>query len=68
MKITNFLQRVVPTKPEGVPKSNWIQSIEGRDWLAALRIYGSGIEFFDQTWIPDDIIKIKKQAGLQANY
>ena len=21
--------------------------------------YGSGIEFFDQNWIPDDIVKIK---------
>ena len=48
-----------PTKPEGAPESNWIQSIEGRGWMAALRIYGSGVEFFDQTWKPDDIVKLK---------
>ena len=48
-----------PTKPEGAPESNWIQSIDGRDFIAALRLYGSGVEFFDQTWIPDDIVKLK---------
>jgi hypothetical protein len=48
-----------PTKPEGAPESNWIQSIEGRDWLVGLRIYGSGVEFFDQTWKPGDVVKLK---------
>ncbi len=48
-----------PTKPEGAPESNWIQSIEGRDWLVGLRIYGSGVEFFDQTWKPGDVAKLK---------
>jgi hypothetical protein len=47
-----------PSKPEGAPESNWIQTIEGRDWLAGLRLYGSAVEFFDQTWIPDDIVKL----------
>ena len=41
------------------PDSNWIQAIEGRDFITALRIYGSGVEFFDQTWKPDDIVKLK---------
>jgi len=48
-----------PNKPEGAPESNWIQSIEGRDWLIGLRLYGSGVEFFDQTWKPDDVVKLK---------
>ena len=48
-----------PTKPESAPESNWIQSIEGRDWLIGLRLYGSGVEFFDQTWKPDDVVKLK---------
>ncbi len=48
-----------PTKPKGAPESNWIQSIEGRDMLTGLRIYGSGVEFFDQTWKPDDLVKLK---------
>jgi hypothetical protein len=47
-----------PTKPEGAPESNWIQSIDGRDFMTALRIFGSSVEFFDQTWIPDDIVKL----------
>jgi len=47
-----------PTKPEGASESNWIQTVDGRDFMAALRLYGSGIEFFDQTWIPDDIVKL----------
>jgi len=24
-----------------------------------IRLYGSGIEFFDQTWKPDDFVKVK---------
>jgi hypothetical protein len=48
-----------PTKPEGAPESNWIQTIKGRNFMTALRIFGSAVEFFDQTWIPDDIVKIK---------
>jgi hypothetical protein len=40
-------------------ESNWVQTIEGRAFLVGLRIYGSGVEFFDQTWIPDDIVKLK---------
>lgn len=48
-----------PTKPSGAPESNWIQSVEGRDFLAVVRLYGTGIDFFDQTWKPDDVVKIK---------
>ena len=48
-----------PTKPKDAPESNWIQSIEGRDWLIGLRLYGSGTEFFDQTWKPGDVVKLK---------
>jgi len=47
-----------PTKPKGAPESNWIQSIKGRDFLVGLRIYGSGVEFFDQTWKPGDVVKL----------
>jgi hypothetical protein len=48
-----------PTKPEGAPDANWIQTIDDRAFLVGLRIYGSGVEFFDQTWIPDDIVKLR---------
>ena len=48
-----------PTKPEGVGGKNWIQTIPGRDFLVCVRLYGSDIEFFDQTWKPDDFVKIR---------
>jgi len=24
----------------------------------ALRLYGTGVSFFDQTWKPDDVVKV----------
>ena len=48
-----------PEKPADVPASNWIQTINGRNFLVALRLYGTGVEFFDQTWKPDDVVKVK---------
>jgi hypothetical protein len=48
-----------PDKPADVPASNWIQTVGGRNFLVALRLYGTGVEFFDQTWKPDDVIKVK---------
>jgi hypothetical protein len=47
-----------PQKPATAPESNWIQTISGRNFLAALRLYGTGVEFFDQTWKPDDVVKV----------
>jgi hypothetical protein len=48
-----------PTKPTGAPDSNWIQTVNGRNFLVALRLYGTGVEFFDQAWKPDDVVKVK---------
>jgi hypothetical protein len=48
-----------PTQLEGIADTNWIQTVKGRDFLVAIRLYGSGIEFFDQTRKPDDIVKLK---------
>jgi hypothetical protein len=50
-----------PTKPSGVPETNWIQTVKGRDFLTCVRLYGTGIEFFDQTWKPDDVVKLKRR-------
>ena len=47
-----------PSKPDGAPDSNFIQTVNGRNFLVALRLYGTGVEFFDQTWKPDDVVKI----------
>lgn len=46
-------------KPAGAADANWIQTTEGRDFLVALRLYGTGVEFFDQSWKPDDVVKVK---------
>lgn len=48
-----------PEKPADAAKSNWIQTVSGRNFIAALRLYGTGVEFFDQTWKPDDVVKVK---------
>ena len=48
-----------PEKPGDAAESNWIQTVGGRDFLVALRLYGAGVEFYDQTWKPDDIVKLE---------
>lgn len=48
-----------PTRPEGTAETNWIQTVDGRDFMAVIRLYGADIAFFDQTWKPDDVVKIK---------
>lgn len=48
-----------PSKPGDAPQTNWIQTVNGRNFLVALRLYGTGVEFFDQTWKPDDVVKVK---------
>ncbi|CEO58473.1 hypothetical protein PMG11_03197 [Penicillium brasilianum] len=48
-----------PSQPAEAADTNWIQTVHGRNFLAALRLYGSGLEFFDQTWKPDDLVKLK---------
>ena len=47
-----------PTKPDGVGEMNWIQTIKARDFMAIMRLYGADVAFFDQTWKPDNIVKI----------
>jgi hypothetical protein len=46
-----------PSKPANAPDSNFIQTVSGRNFLAAVRLYGTGVEFFDQTWKPDDVVR-----------
>jgi hypothetical protein len=48
-----------PTRPEGVAETNFIKTIKGRAFITVIRLYGTGIEFFDQTWKPDDVVKLK---------
>src|SRR5271167_2566138 len=48
-----------PTAPPNVGEKNWIQALAGKAILVALRLYGSETAFFDQTWKPDDVVKVK---------
>jgi len=48
-----------PEQPDGVADAAFIQTIPERHFLVALRLYGTGVEFFDQTWKPDDVVKVK---------
>src|SRR5262249_31150414 len=49
---------LAPENPANAPASNFIQTVSGRNFLAALRLYGTGVEFFDQSWKPDDVVKV----------
>jgi len=48
-----------PEKPQGVTDAAFIQTIPGRDFLVAVRLYGTEDGFYDQTWKPDDVVKVK---------
>ncbi|MDH4608951.1 DUF1254 domain-containing protein [Pseudomonas sp. BN102] len=48
-----------PDKPTDVADAAFIQTIPGRNFLVALRLYGAEDAFYDQTWKPDDVVKVK---------
>lgn len=47
-----------PTKPAQAPERNWIQTLEKRAFLVAVRLYGTDQTFYDQTWKPDDLVAL----------
>lgn len=46
-----------PELPDGVADAAFVKTVPGRHFLVALRLYGTDHAFYDQTWIPDDIVK-----------
>lgn len=48
-----------PQKPQDVVDAAFIQTIPGRDFVVAVRLYGTEDGFYDQTWEPDDVVKVK---------
>ncbi|HDY81909.1 MAG TPA: DUF1254 domain-containing protein [Halieaceae bacterium] len=46
-----------PKQPDGVAETNWIQTIEGRDFMGVVRLYGTEVAFFDQKWRPGEMVK-----------
>jgi len=43
----------------GTHSKNWIQTTSGKGWFALFRFYGPLEPFFDKTWKPGDIEKVK---------
>ena len=43
----------------GSHAKNWLQTTPGKGWFTIFRFYGPLEPFFDQTWKPDDIAKVK---------
>ena len=39
-------------------EKNWVKTIPGEGWFAYIRLYGPLESYFDQTWKPDDIVKV----------
>jgi hypothetical protein len=46
-----------PEKPKGT--DNWLRTVPDRSWFILLRLYGPDKPYFDNTWKPDDIVKLK---------
>ena len=46
-----------PEKPAGA--ANWLRTVPGKAWFTIVRLYGPDQPYFDGTWKPDDIIKLK---------
>jgi hypothetical protein len=46
-----------PGVPVGKEK-NWVKTLPGKGWFTYFRFYGPLAPFFDQTWKPDDIVKV----------
>ena len=47
-----------PKPPQG-QESNWLQTIPGKSWFVALRMYGPLQPWLDQTWRPGEIEVVK---------
>lgn len=47
-----------PTAPEG-HESNWVQTVPGKGWSVALRLYGPEEAWFNKTWRPGEIELVK---------
>jgi len=47
-------------KPAGKEK-NWVKTLPGIGWFTYFRLYGPLALFFEQTWKPDDIVRISSE-------
>jgi hypothetical protein len=47
-----------PNAPSGKDK-NWLKTVSGQGFFVILRLYGPTKPFFDQSWVPGDVEKVK---------
>jgi hypothetical protein len=52
----SFEIQISPSRPQGVPDGNWIQTDTQRGWFAILRLYSPLESFFDKSWRPSEIV------------
>ena len=48
-----------PKKPDGVKDGNFIQTLPGKGWFVILRLYSPLEPFFDKSWKPSEIEKVR---------
>ncbi len=48
-----------PQLPQGVPETNYIKTNSGEGFQVALRLYAPSMPFFDESWIPDDVVMVR---------
>ena len=48
-----------PEQPDGVARSNWIQTDPDKGWFTALRFYSPLPAYFDKSWRPGEIELVK---------
>ena len=48
-----------PEQPDGVARGNWIQTDPEKGWFTVLRLYSPLEPFFDKTWRPSEIERVK---------
>lgn len=56
-----------PSAPLTAPASNWIRTDPSRGWFAILRLYGPRPAFFDKTWRPSEIARVREQPETGSN-
>lgn len=44
-----------PTQPDGIKRGNWIQTLPGKGFIPALRLYSPLEPFFAKTWRPTEV-------------
>ena len=48
-----------PELPIGAPESNYLKTVSYEPWSAKLRLFSPTQQFYDQTWQPGNVEKIK---------